>query len=84
MKQNGRLVMQQVLCYGFSSFSVRADAKLRAEWAGVPIGSCRTALRRLIARGYVVRVKNQPHRLYGLTESGVAARQTWWVERYSK
>ncbi len=84
MKQNGRLVMQQVLRYGFSSFSVRADAKLRAEWAGVPIGSCRTALRRLVARGYIERVKNQQYRIYGLTEAGAEAQGLWRPERYSR
>ncbi len=81
MSINGRLVMQKVLCYGFKSFLTRVDAKTRAEWSGIPVGSCRTALRRLVAKGYVERVKNQQYRVYGLTEAGAEAQGLWRPER---
>ena len=82
MTKNGRLMMQQVLCYGFSSLYIRVDAKSRASWSGTPIGYCRTALRRLVAKGLIERVKNGSHRIYGLTEAGVAAQGSWWPKRY--
>jgi hypothetical protein len=81
---DGRLTMQQVLCYGFSSYSTRADAKTRASWSGVPIGYCRTALRRLVAKGLIERVEYGQYYIYGLTEAGAEAQAGWWPERYGR